>query len=286
MHKEKPLNLKVETDERSGFCFGVIKAIEKAEELLDKGETVYCVGEIVHNDEEVDRLKKKGLKTIDQKQLKELKNATVLFRAHGEPISSYRTARKNNNQVFDATCPIVLKLQRDIKKAYDNDEQVFIFGKPTHPEVIGLSAQTNDEAIIFESPEELKDIDIPESLTLFSQTTKSLDEFYRAVEFLREKGIDVNVKDTICRQVANREHELKTFSKQNDKIVFVAGKNSSNGKVLYNICRKYNSSSYFISSPKELREVWFKANDTVGVCGATSTPQWLLEQVKEKLESL
>ncbi len=284
--QEGRLHLTTEIDEHSGFCFGVIRAIEKAEELLDKGETVYCVGEIVHNDEEIHRLSKKGLITIDHNKLTRIKNANILFRAHGEPPSSYEKARKNNNILVDASCPIVLKLQRDIKEAYLKGKNIYIFGKPEHPEVIGLKAQTNEKAFVFQHPEELENMNHPESLTLFSQTTRSPEQFHRAVAILKEKGIDVKVKDTICRQVSNREHELKTFSKRHDKIVFVAGKHSSNGKVLYNICKKYNPKSYFISQSEELRREWFAKNDSVGLCGATSTPQWLLEQVQEKLEKL
>ena len=284
MPKKKNLHLKTEIDERSGFCFGVITAVEKAENLLKKGETVYCIGEIVHNDKEVERLKQKGLITIDYDKLKHIENFTILFRAHGEPISTYELARKNNNTIMDATCPIVLKLQRDIKKAFLNQENIFIFGKPTHPEVLGLNAQTNNKAVIFEDPVELDKKELPDKLTLFSQTTKSLEKFHQAVNYLKSREVDVTVRDTICRQVSNREHELRTFSKNHDKVVFVAGKNSSNGRVLFNICKKYNPESYFVSSDEEIEKQWFSKEDFVGICGATSTPQWLLERVKEKLE--
>lgn len=284
MTTKERLKLKAEIDERSGFCFGVIRAIKKAEELLDQGETVYCVGEIVHNDEEVNRLKKKGLVTISVDQLPDFEHKNILFRAHGEPPETYLIARKNNNRVIDASCPIILKLQRDIKKADEDGENIFIFGKHHHPEVIGLNGQAGNRAVVFETLDELKQIDIPDKLTLFSQTTKSLDEFYTIVDYLKNLEKEVKVRDTICRQVANRRHELEEFSRTHDKIVFVAGKNSSNGRVLYNICKRQNPQSYFISSPDELAVDWFNEGENIGICGATSTPQWLLEQVKAHIE--
>lgn len=286
MVNEKKLNLQAEIDDRSGFCFGVINAVKKAEELLDQGEKVFCVGEIVHNDEEVKRLSKKGLITIEHQELENIKNSNILFRAHGEPPSTYKKVRMNNNKIYDASCPIVLNLQKAIKNAFENGENIFIYGKKDHPEVIGLMAQTNNQAVVFEDPETLKHTKLPGTLTLFSQTTKSLDKFHQAVDYLNQRGVDVSVRDTICRQVANREHELKTFSKKHDKIVFIAGKNSSNGKVLHSICKQYNENSYFVSSTNEIDSSWFNPGETVGVCGATSTPQWLLEDVKKKLENL
>jgi 4-hydroxy-3-methylbut-2-enyl diphosphate reductase len=286
MVNERKLNLQADIDERSGFCFGVINAIKKAEELLDKGEKVYCVGQIVHNDEEVKRLFDKGLETIDHKQLRELEGQNILFRAHGEPPESYELAREHNNVIVDASCPIILKLQRDVHKAWKNGENIYLFGKHNHPEIIGLSGQTNNEAAVFESLEELKEKQIPDKLTLFSQTTKSLKAFYDVVEYLENKRIEVNVKDTICRQVSNREHELKEFSRTHDKIVFIAGKHSSNGKVLYEVCKSINPQSYFITSPKEIKPEWFINNEFIGICGATSTPQWQMEQVKEAVEAL
>mgnify|MGYP006300865271 FL=1 len=286
MGNEKRLNLKAEIDERSGFCFGVINAINKAEELLDKGEKVYCVGQIVHNDEEVKRLYEKGLQTIDHEKLTQLSGRNILFRAHGEPPKSYELARNKNNILIDASCPIVLKLQRDIHKAYLNGEHIYIFGKARHPEVIGLSGQTNNEAVVFESPEQLKTVQIPEAITLFSQTTQSLKEFHNAIDYLKNRGIKVKVRDTICRQVSNREHELEEFSRMHESVVFVAGKNSSNGKVLFQVCRNQNPNAHFISSPEEMQERWFKERQSVGICGATSTPVWLLEKVKKKIEAL
>jgi len=286
MGNEKKLNLQVEIDERSGFCFGVINAIKKAEELLDKGNTVYCVGQIVHNDEEVKRLFNKGLQTINHDQLTQLEGQNILFRAHGEPPESYIQARKKNNVIVDASCPIILKLQKDVQKSWQNGENVFLFGKHNHPETIGLCGQTNNEAVVFESLEELKTKQIPDKITLFSQTTKSLKAFYQIIDYLEDKGVDVKVKDTICRQVSNREYELKEFSRNHDKLVFVAGKNSSNGKVLFEVCKSINPYSHFITSANEIQPEWFTPNEKVGICGATSTPLWQMEQVKEAIEAL
>ena len=286
MTGKSKLRLKSEIDDRSGFCFGVIRAIEKAEELLDQGKVVYCVGQIVHNEEEVNRLKKKGLITINQEDLHRYKDKNVLFRAHGEPPESYSKAREHDNRIVDASCPIVLKLQKDIKKAYDNGENIFIFGKNNHPEVVGLNGQTGNQAAVFQSLEELKERNIPDKLTLFSQTTMSLDEFYKIVDYLKSQGKEVKVRDSICRQVSNRRQELEKFCQSHDKIVFVAGKNSSNGKMLYNICKQQNPNAHFVSSANEVDSNWFSEEETVGICGATSTPQWLLEQVKETIDAL
>ncbi|MFW6101098.1 MAG: 4-hydroxy-3-methylbut-2-enyl diphosphate reductase [Bacteroidota bacterium] len=280
------LRLKTEIDDRSGFCFGVVKAIKKAESLLNQGEEVYCVGQIVHNEEEVKRLKKKGLTTISYKDLPKFKHKNILFRAHGEPPESYSKAREHDNRIVDASCPIILKLQSDIRKAHENGENVFIFGKHNHPEVIGLTGQTGNQAVVFQSLEELRDKALPDRLTLFSQTTMSLGEFYNAADYLENQGTEVKVRDSICRQVSNRREELERFCQTHDKIVFVAGKHSSNGKVLYNICKQQNPRAHFVSSAKEVRSEWFNEEETVGICGATSTPHWLLEQVKETLDAL
>ncbi len=280
------LKLKAEIDERSGFCFGVVRAITKAEELLEGDDPVYCVGQIVHNEEEISRLSKKGLITIRHNELKDLSHKNILFRAHGETPGSYHSARSHENRVVDATCPIVLKLQRDIKKSWQGNENIFIFGKSDHPEVKGLNGQTNNQAVIFQSLDELKDINLPHELTLFSQTTMNLDAFYTIVEYLKHQGIDVEVRDTICRQVSNRKHELETFSRFHDRIVFVAGKNSSNGKALYHICRQQNPNTHFVSTTGELQREWFRNGESIGICGATSTPHWLLEKVKTAVEAL
>ncbi|MEF8845927.1 MAG: 4-hydroxy-3-methylbut-2-enyl diphosphate reductase [Bacteroidales bacterium] len=280
------LRLKTEIDDRSGFCFGVVKAIKKAEELLDQGEEVYCVGQIVHNEEEVNRLKKKGLTTISHKDLPKFKHKNILFRAHGEPPERYSKAREHDNHIVDASCPIILKLQRDIRKAHENGENIFIFGKHNHPEVIGLNGQSGNQAVVFDSLEELRKKDIPGRLTLFSQTTMSLDEYHKVVDYLKNRGSEVKVWDSICRQVSGRREEIEQFCRTHDKIIFVAGRHSSNGKVLYNICKQQNPHAHFVSSANEVRSDWFSEEESVGICGATSTPQWLLEQVKETLDAL
>lgn len=286
MPGEKKLNLQVTIDKNSGFCFGVVHAINKAEKHLEEEKKVYCIGQIVHNEEEIARLEKKGLITIDHPKLEKIKNQNVLFRAHGEPPSSYKTFEENQNKIIDATCPIILKIHENIEKAYQNNENIFIFGKHNHPEVIGLNGYANNEATVFESPEELKSKSFPSQITLFSQTTKSLKEFNEIIDYLKNQDIELKINDTICRQVSNREEELSDFCRRQDKIVFIAGKNSANGKILYNVCKEANSQAYFVSSEKEIDSKWFAPNEKVGVCGATSTPQWLLEKAKEELEKL
>ena len=280
------LNLKADIDKRSGFCFGVVNAIRKAEDLLDKEEVVYCVGQIVHNDEEVNRLEKKGMITINHNDLQNIKQKNVLFRAHGEPPESYGIARKNDNRIIDASCPIILKLQKDIRKAYQNGDNIFIFGKHNHPEVLGLNGQIGYQATVIDSLDELMQMEIPEKLTLFSQTTMNLEDFYQVVDYLKNKKINVKVRDTICRQVSNRRGELQKFCCAHDRVVFVAGKQSSNGKMLYNICNKQNPNAHFISSASEIQKDWFNEEETIGITGATSTPMWLMEKVKEEIEAL
>ena len=280
------LNLKVNIDSNSGFCFGVVYAIEMAEELLEEHGELYCLGDIVHNDEEVKRLENKGLKIISQDDLLTLKNARVLIRAHGEPPSTYKLAIMNNLELIDASCPVVLKLQNRIKNSYDKKEKIYIYGKPGHAEVVGLLGQTSNEAVVFQDISELDLATLPKNITLYSQTTKSTDKFYDITRQLAEAGIEVNSNDTICRQVSNRDKELRYFARQYDKIVFVSGTKSSNGKVLYNICKQTNSSTYFVSHKRELSSEWFNQNDTVGICGATSTPMWLMQEVQAELLSL
>ncbi len=277
------LKLSVDIDNNSGFCFGVVYAIDMAEELLDEEGRLYCLGDIVHNDEEVRRLEKKGLKIIDHETLSTLKDEKVLIRAHGEPPSTYQTAIENNLTLIDASCPVVLKLQNRIKNAYDKDEKIYIYGKHGHAEVMGLLGQTHNEAVVFQDLDELESKDLPDNITLFSQTTKSTDKFYEIKDSLQSSGITVNANDTICRQVSNRDKELRTFAGKYDKIVFVSGTKSSNGKVLYKVCKDENPNTYFVSNPDELNREWFNSEDTVGVCGATSTPMWLMEEVKNKL---
>ncbi|HET8828187.1 MAG TPA: 4-hydroxy-3-methylbut-2-enyl diphosphate reductase [Pelobium sp.] len=278
-------NLKVSIDQDSGFCFGVVYAIDMAEEILEEDGYLYCLGDIVHNDEEVIRLKKKGLRIIDNEDLKSLQNEKVLIRAHGEAPETYRVALANNITLIDASCPVVLKLQNRIKTTHDAKEKVLIFGKHGHAEVIGLQGQTNNEALVFQDLEELDGVDLPQSFTLYSQTTKSTHKFYDIKNELIARGHTVKANDTICRQVSNRDKELPNFATRFDKIVFVSGKKSSNGKVLYEVCKKHNPATYFISKPNDLERAMFNKNDKVGICGATSTPMWLMEQVKEVLET-
>ncbi|MFN0255670.1 4-hydroxy-3-methylbut-2-enyl diphosphate reductase [Pedobacter ureilyticus] len=279
-------NLKVTIDKSSGFCFGVVYAIDMAEDILDQEEYLYCLGDIVHNDEEVERLRVKGLRIIDHEKLKELYNEKVLIRAHGEAPSTYELALANNLTLIDASCPVVLKLQNRIKNTHDDGEKILIFGKHGHAEVIGLQGQTDGEALVFMDIAELDNVELPNKFTLYSQTTKSVDKFYQIKEELISRGYEVKANDTICRQVSNRYDELERFVKDFDRIVFVSGKKSSNGKVLYDVCKKYNDNSYFISNVEELNQTWFQPNDKIGICGATSTPMWLMEQVKAELESL
>lgn len=278
-------NLDVQIDSDSGFCFGVVYAIDMAEQILEDQGYLYCLGDIVHNDEEVERLKAKGLKIITNEDLTTLKNEKVLIRAHGEAPETYRVALENNILLIDASCPVVLKLQNRIKTSYDQNEQIVIFGKHGHAEVIGLQGQTNNEAIVFQDIAELENVDLPNSFTLYSQTTKSTDKFYDIKAQLQAKGFDVKANDTICRQVSNRDKDLPQFAKQFDKIVFVSGKKSSNGKVLYEVCRKNNPATYFISNPNDLEKTMFNQGDTVGISGATSTPMWLMENIKKVLET-
>ncbi|MEO9475193.1 MAG: 4-hydroxy-3-methylbut-2-enyl diphosphate reductase [Cyclobacteriaceae bacterium] len=278
------LNLHVDIDPNSGFCFGVVYAIEMAEDILDEEGKLFCLGDIVHNDEEVKRLENKGLIIIDYDQLKMLKNEKVLIRAHGEPPSTYQLATENDLTLIDASCPVVLKLQNRIKNSYDKKENIYIYGKHGHAEVAGLLGQTSNDAVVFQSLDELKIDELPSQLTLYSQTTKSTDSFYQIKSTLQEAGIEVNANDTICRQVSNRDKELREFAKQYDKIVFVSGTKSSNGKVLYNICKENNANSYFVSNKEELNFDWFGIEDSIGICGATSTPMWLMRDVKNQLD--
>lgn len=277
-------NLQVTIDQDSGFCFGVVYAIDMAEEILGEQGYLYCLGDIVHNDEEVERLKAKGLRIIDHEQLKELRNEKVLIRAHGEAPETYRVALENNIMLIDASCPVVLKLQNRIKTSHDGQEKILIFGKHGHAEVIGLQGQTNNEALVFQDLAELDGVELPSKFTLYSQTTKSTDKFYAIKNELLGRGYEVKANDTICRQVSNRDKDLNKFVVQFDKIVFVSGKKSSNGKVLFEVCKKHNPNTYFISSVEELHPEMFSPNDTVGIAGATSTPMWLMQNVKDALE--
>lgn len=277
------MNLQVQIDQHSGFCFGVVYAIEMAEEILDEQGYLYCLGDIVHNDEEVNRLTKKGLKIINHDELDQLRDEKILIRAHGEPPSTYELSIRNNLTLIDASCPVVLKLQYRIKNSFDKDETIYIYGKHGHAEVIGLLGQTNNKAVVFQDISELDIPNLPKNMTLYSQTTKSTDKFYEINEILKANGIVVNTNDTICRQVSNRDKELRAFAEKFDKIIFVSGTKSSNGKVLYNVCKEKNANTFFVSNQEQVIADWFLPNDRVGICGATSTPMWLMEQVKERL---
>lgn len=276
-------NLQVHIDPHSGFCFGVVYAIEMAEDILNEEGILYCLGDIVHNDEEVNRLKKKGLVIIDHDELHSLHNQKILIRAHGEPPSTYQLAITNNLELIDASCPVVLKLQHRIKNSYDKGESIYIYGKHAHAEVIGLLGQTNNEAVVFQDITELDLKNVPKNITLYSQTTKSTNKFYEINSILKKEGVTVNTNDTICRQVSNRDKELRDFAAKFDKIIFVSGTKSSNGKVLYNVCKETNPYTFFLSNTDQIEADWFSDNDHVGICGATSTPMWLMEQVKDRI---
>jgi 4-hydroxy-3-methylbut-2-enyl diphosphate reductase len=276
--------LQVTIDQDSGFCFGVVYAIDMAEEILAEDGYLYCLGDIVHNDEEVERLKAKGLRIIDHEDLKSLSNEKVLIRAHGEAPETYRTALENNITLIDASCPVVLKLQNRIKTSFDANEKILIFGKHGHAEVVGLQGQTNNEALVFQDIAELDGVELPHNITLYSQTTKSMEKFYSVKDQLLQRGYDLKANDTICRQVSNRDHDLPKFVSKFDKIIFVSGRKSSNGKVLFEVCRKHNPKTFFISSSNELDKSMFAPGDKVGIAGATSTPMWLMQEVKAELE--
>jgi 4-hydroxy-3-methylbut-2-en-1-yl diphosphate reductase len=285
--------LNIEIDKKSGFCFGVVNAISKAEEELAKGKILYCLGDIVHNGQEVERLTRMGLKTIDHEQFAKLHDAKVLLRAHGEPPRTYEIAKENNLTLIDASCPVVLKLQSRIKNAYQNaptnDTQIVIYGKKGHAEVNGLVGQTDEKAIVIENEDDLNKLDFSKNIRLFSQTTKSLDGFNHLVTTLSKKiEITDNFKfyDTICRQVANRIPNITTFAQKKDIIIFVSGIKSSNGKVLYEHSKKINPNTYFVSEAEEVLSLKLDLTKKIGICGATSTPRWLMEAVAEKLNEL
>ena len=279
------LNLRAEIDPRSGFCFGVVNAITRAEEILLAGKELYCLGQIVHNDEEVRRLEKLGLITVTREQLSNLNNQTVLIRAHGEPPETYQALEKGGNTIIDATCPIVIKLQKRVNTSSKSGDMILIFGKKDHPEVVGLKGHIHpDKQIVFEKFEDLDLEALPKNLTLYSQTTRSIKELYHIRDLLQKSGFNVDFKDTVCRQVSGRVEELSLFSEKHDKIIFVSGVNSSNGKVLFATCKEINPNSFKITSSKEIQLDWFSKGDSVGICGATSTPSWLMEEVKLTIE--
>lgn len=276
----------IEIDSGSGFCFGVTTAIQKAEEELAKGNKLYCLGDIVHNGQECERLKKMGLITINHEEFAQLHNVKVLLRAHGEPPATYKLARKNHIEIIDATCPVVLRLQKRIKQEYDtpDNKQIVIYGKNGHAEVLGLVGQTHGEAIVIEGIAEVNRLDFSKNIRLYSQTTKSLDEFRQIVEYIKEHispDATFEYHDTICRQVANRMPNIRTFAASHDLVFFVCGRKSSNGKILYHECKKVNANTYLIDQPEEIDRNLLDGVKSIGICGATSTPKWLMEECKK-----
>ena len=285
--------MRVEIDNDSGFCFGVVTAITKAEEELGKSGSLFCLGDIVHNSDEVQRLAQKGHTVITHADLENLHNVKVLLRAHGEPPTTYDIARRNGVEIIDATCPVVLRLQQRIKQSFGTDgaerPQIVIYGKKGHAEVNGLVGQTCGEAIVVESVDELDKIDFTRPIALYSQTTKSLDGFREVIDRIKERiapGVKFESFDTICRQVANRVEKIRNFARNHNVVLFVAGKKSSNGKVLYANCLEENPRTYLISNASEIDPAWLDGADTVGICGATSTPRWLMEQVRDRIEEM
>lgn len=282
---------KIEIDSGSGFCFGVTTAIRKAEEELANGNTLYCLGDIVHNGMECDRLKRMGLITINHDEMAELHGVKVLLRAHGEPPETYALARRNNIEIIDATCPVVLQLQRRIKRKFDEapDAQIVIFGKPGHAEVLGLVGQTGGKARVIHHFDDVKALDFTRDIYLYSQTTKSLDEFHRIIDYIQthmSAGATFKSFDTICRQVANRMPNVSSFASRHDLVLFVCGRKSSNGRVLFDECRRMNPNSHLIEGPDEIQREWLKGAATIGICGATSTPKWLMEECSRALEQI
>lgn len=285
--------MNIEIDKGSGFCFGVTRAIGKAEEELEKDGHLYCLGDIVHNGKECDRLQRLGLVTINHETMNGIHKSKVLLRAHGEPPSTYSLAQKNDIEIIDATCPVVLHLQERIKKEYDGDDkhkkQIVIFGKNGHAEVLGLVGQTEGRAIVIESANEVDKLDMSRDICLYSQTTKPLDEFRRIVECIQEHispNATFTYYDTICRQVANRMPHIREFALRHDIVLFVCGKKSSNGRVLFKECKDANPRSYMIDTANEIDFRWLHDCNSIGICGATSTPKWLMEECKIRIEQL
>jgi 4-hydroxy-3-methylbut-2-en-1-yl diphosphate reductase len=285
--------MKIEIDNKSGFCFGVVNAIKKAEDALSAEETLYSLGDIVHNGAEVHRLAGKGMKTISREEFYQMKNCRVLIRAHGEPPETYAYAKENNIELIDATCPIVLTIQKKVRNTFKeqsiNNGQLVIFGKPGHAEVVGLNGQTGNTAIIISNKEDLNKIDFNLPVTLYSQTTKPLPEFREIADLILERAggrIPVEIKDTVCRQVSGRAPHLEKFAARHDVVIFVSGKKSSNGAVLFAVCKKVNRRSHMVSDSSEIQKEWFLGAESAGICGATSTPQWLMEEVACHIESI
>ncbi|MCQ2243279.1 MAG: 4-hydroxy-3-methylbut-2-enyl diphosphate reductase [Bacteroidaceae bacterium] len=280
----------IEIDEHSGFCFGVTTAITKAEEQLKESDKLYCLGDIVHNGMECERLLNLGLQTINRHEMEELKDTKVLLRAHGEPPETYSLAQQNNIEIIDATCPVVLQLQKRIKQQYTQnpDAQIVIFGKPGHAEVLGLVGQTEGKAIIIATFEDVKGLNYNRDIYLYSQTTKSIEEFHKIIDYIKDHiSPDCTFRsfDTICRQVANRLPNIQDFAKRHDVILFVCGRKSSNGKVLFNACQQVNERSYLVEGPEEINFRWLQGIESVGICGATSTPKWLMESCAQAIKN-
>lgn len=280
--------IQIEIDSGSGFCFGVTTAISKAEEELSRSDTLYCLGDIVHNGMEVERLHLQGLQTIDHSQLSQLHDVKVLLRAHGEPPATYATAERNHIEIIDATCPVVLQLQRRIKRQYDDNPQaqIVIFGKNGHAEVLGLVGQTDGNAIVVENLDDASHLCFDRDIYLYSQTTKSLDEFHALIAYIQahiSPQATFHSFDTICRQVANRMPNIAAFAARHDMILFVSGHKSSNGKVLFNECLRVNANSHHIEQPSEIDLHWLDGVKTIGICGATSTPKWIMEQCRDHI---
>ena len=316
------MSVRIEIDQSSGFCFGVTRAIGKAEEELSKDDRLFCLGDIVHNGKECDRLQQMGLETINHEQMRRMRDVKVLLRAHGEPPSTYALARERGINLIDATCPVVLHLQERIKKEYDEkvkseelrvknksncsedgtnsdsslftprsslDKQIVIFGKKGHAEVVGLVGQTEDTAIIIESADDVEKLDFDRDICLYSQTTMPLDEFLGIVDYVQQHispNATFTYHDTICRQVANRMPNIRAFALRHDVVLFVCGKKSSNGRVLYGECLRANPRSYMIDTAAEIDVRWLEGCDSIGICGATSTPKWLMEECKVRIEEL
>ncbi|GAB4458051.1 MAG: 4-hydroxy-3-methylbut-2-enyl diphosphate reductase [Bacteroidales bacterium] len=286
--------MKIEIDQHSGFCFGVVYAIEKAEKILSLGKPLYCLGDLVHNNQEMHRLEKKGLVTITHEEFKKMKSVTVLIRAHGEPPETYKIAKENNIELIDATCPVVLRLQKRVKEAYNQayQKQIVIFGKEGHAEVNGLVGQVGGNAIVVNTMDELNKINLKQPVAVFSQTTQSPQKYKVLIDELKKRMEAsgtltlLSYTNSICRQVSSRDKELRVFAASHQVVLFVSGKQSSNGKALYEVCKSVNERSYFISEKTEINAAWFKDAETVGVCGATSTPMWLMEQIAEYVKKI
>ncbi len=290
--------MKVTVDQHSGFCWGVVRTVEIAEQEMENGGELYSLGPIIHNPEEIERLRTKGMQIVGHEDFENLSGKTVLIRAHGEPPSTYAAARAHGITLVDATCPVVTKVQERMRKFYDKGYQIVIFGKKDHAEVIGLVGHTNSEAIVIRSVEEARNVDPSRKTVLFSQTTMDKPTFYEIARVLKERirefeigtfeetAIEFHAKDTICGQVSGRDKKLREFARSNDVMLFVAGRNSSNGKVLYEICREENPRTHFIEKPAEVRKEWFDGAATAGISGATSTPHWLMEQVRVSVERM